>query len=881
MHLLARLSTNEDEARPMIWNNAKRLGGIVSVLLFISSLAWADSGVGVDTWRGNVLDPTGGQASQQCDEDGTSWLSPLEHRSPTGNLYDCPSEPPLVRALSDWVHYGVLEFGYVNTGDDRFALYNRYADWKANQGVGLLDLHFERPSDGTYAEVRGSRVDDDDQYYQAVYGQAGAFKVQAFIRDMPNILSTDAKPIWNGVGSNVLTLPHSLTPGESSSAQVAAVSAATPVQTLGVTRKKEGLDLSTYFTPHWTAYLDVTHERRGGDRPYGGPFGEDWPGENGGTGAILETVEPIDDMTINLNTGARYAGTLWRADFGYSGSYYRDEYLSYSFQQPFSIPSTAGPGQIAPPLTIGQMSTPPNNNYHNLHATVTRITPMNGEVSFTVSEVLMTQRDTLIPPTNCQGFLGYGTPSPGSTQLGPQNVGPQNPFLIPCSQWNTPAALSQSSADVNMHNTLAAMTLVLRPRSDLDVNGGLKFYRQDYLNDYLSLNPSNGDYGYIGENGAYLHEYGYPLSFLSSTFPVSPPQGTIDDGRVAPYLLSLDETTAYGGVTWKISEHDRLGLVYTHEDYRPTSRERDHVDDDSIKLTWVDKMLPWLTFRANYTFLLQTGSLYSNDVYDYAFLAAVPGFAQAYPTFMAPPDTVSQLRVYDIANYSENKVDLMSTIAPRDDLTISASFRGDWNKYPAQLGRQGYNTRAAQISADWAPTPTDNVSAYIGYDNSTLHQSAVASTESAPCANLGCPFYPTANQWWSTEGERDSSAGLTARHRIDRTTFDVAWSYIYSRGTIDYSAASAGAFEYASEFTPTGNFPAMTYRVNSVTVGATVQLSERASLRLYDKYEVGRIADWQYNGFNQGLVVGNTLYTDGGPQSYSENLVGLLVNVKL
>jgi Putative outer membrane beta-barrel porin, MtrB/PioB len=866
----------------MIWNHARRLGGVASTLFLISTIAWADSGVGVDTWRGNVLDPTGGQASERCDEDGTSWLSPVEHRSPTGNLYDCPWEPPLVRALGDWEHYGVLELGYVNTGNDRFASYNRYSDWKANQAVGSLDLHFERPSDGTYAEVRGSRIDDDDQYYQAVYGQAGAYKVQAFIRDMPNILSTDAKPIWNGVGSNNLTLPHSLTPGESTSAQVAAVSAATPVQTLGVNRKKEGLDLSTYLTPHWTAYLDVTHERRGGDRPYGGSFGEDWPGAAfGGTGAILETVEPIDDATINLNTGARYVGGLWRADFGYSGSYYRDEYTSYSFQQPFFIPSTAAAGQIAPPLTVGQMSTPPNNDYHNLHGTLTRLTPMNGEVSFTVSEVLMNQRDTLIPPTNCQGYLGYGTPSPGSTQLGPQNVGPQNPNLVPCSQWNTPAALSQSSADVNMHNTLAQMTLVLRPRSDLDVNGGLKFYRQDYLNDYLSFNPSNGDYGYIAENGAWLHEYGYPLAFLSSTFP--PNATAVPDDRVLPYQLSMDQTTVYGGATWKISERDRLGLVYTYDDYRPESRERDHVDDNTIKLTWMDKTLQWLTFRANYTFLLQTGSLYSNDVYDYAFLAAVPGFSQAYPNYMVPPDTVSQLRVYDIANRSENKVDLMATIAPRDDLTISASFRGDWNTYPAQLGRQGYNTHAAQISSDWVPSADDTFSAYVGYDDSTLHQAAVTSTLDQPCANLGCPYYPTSNQWWSTEGERDYSAGLTARHRIDRTTFDLAWSYIYSRGTIDYSAASPGAFEYSNEFsgTGTGSFPAMTYRVNSVTAGATIQLSERASLRIYDKYERGSIADWQYNGFSQGLTVGNTLYTDGGPQSYSENLVGILVRVKL
>ena len=227
----------------MTSSNAKRLGGVGAALLLIPAIALADSGVGVDTWRANKLDPTGGMASQLCDADGTSWLSPLEHRSPTGNLYNCPPESPLAFRLGDWVYYGVLEFGYVHAGEDRYALWNRYTDWRENQPVlSSLDLHFERPSDGSYAEVRGSRINDDDQYYQAVYGQAGAYKVQAFIRDMPNILSTDARPIWNGVGSNSLTLPRSLTPGESTSAEVAAVSAATPTQTLQVNRRKEGLD---------------------------------------------------------------------------------------------------------------------------------------------------------------------------------------------------------------------------------------------------------------------------------------------------------------------------------------------------------------------------------------------------------------------------------------------------------------------------------------------------------------------------------------------------------------------------------------------------------------------------------------------------------------
>jgi len=34
-------------------------------------------------------------------------------------------------------------------------------------------------------------------------------------------------------------------------------------------------------------------------------------------------------------------------------------------------------------------------------------------------------------------------------------------------------------------------------------------------------------------------------------------------------------------------------------------------------------------------------------------------------------------------------------------------------------------------------------------------------------------------------------------------------------------------------------FPRNTYRVNSVTVGATVQFTERVSLRVFDNYEIG------------------------------------------
>ena len=88
--------------------------------------------------------------------------------------------------------------------------------------------------------VRASRISDDDAYYQAVFGRAGSYKVQAFLRDMPNVLSDHVRSIWNGVGSNRLTLVDGLVAGASSSAEVAAAAQSATDRRVSVTRSKQG-----------------------------------------------------------------------------------------------------------------------------------------------------------------------------------------------------------------------------------------------------------------------------------------------------------------------------------------------------------------------------------------------------------------------------------------------------------------------------------------------------------------------------------------------------------------------------------------------------------------------------------------------------------------
>jgi len=830
--------------------------------------AHADSGVGVDTWRANKLDPSAGATIDGCDQRGTSWLEAGVHRSPTGNLYACPPPPPATAEHGEWRTSGVLSIGAVATGgDDGNALWNRYVDWDGGIVLALLAFDAERAADGTYASVRASRISDDDEYYQAVFGRAGSYKVHAFLRDMPNLVTNTAKPIWNGVGTDHLTLPAGYTAGASSPAAIAALSAATPERTLGVTREKQGLGFSVYLTPQWTAYANATDEQRHGARPFGGPFFFNFPfPDNGG---VLETVKPIDDSTVNLDGGFRYAGSVWRMDFGYSGSFYRDRYTRYTYEMPFAL-SPLVPNAVSAPLTTGQFATEPDNDYHNLKAAFTRKLPMNGELSITASGGRMSQDDTLIPPVACQGVFGIGLD--GSLQ-----TGPQNPYLYDCANWNTPAALSRKSADMRIDTSLLDARIVLQPTTDLTVRGGLRYEREDYRNVYLAYNPLTGQYGYVSENGS----QGSVVPGESGIWDPSDPSAIT---RVRSLPLDMQTTEANIGTDWKLGARDTLGATLAFSRYEPTHRERSTVDDGSLKLSWTNRALDWLTLRANVTFLHQDGDRYDYDPYDFTYSIDLPGFV-APPTGV-PAHTVDALRKYDVSSRSERKLDLMATFVPREDMTVSASLRGDWNDYDAELGRQGYDTLGATVQWEWQPAPGSNASVYYAYDRSKLRMANINEiNDSGSNPSIGGNTYVDIGRWWADDTQRNHNAGVVFAHAFGRVRVDASWNYLYARGTTDYRFASPLALAWADTVIGDGpgggTFAPMTYRIDSLSIGVRIPLHERVALRVFDVYERGRISDWHYLGFDATRAFDHRVYTDGGPQSYDANLVGLLLDVRL
>jgi len=830
-----------------------RLSLLSPALLLMTPLALAqDSGLGTDLHFGNALDP-GGTALHGCDPDGATWLTAQRKRTPTGFLYPCPPAWPEFSGDGAWHHRGSVTLGYLGVwGDENNMDWRRFSNWDDGVYVGA-DLRFEKAADGSYFDLRASHVADDSHYVRAVFGRAGKYRVQMFARSQPNITSGNARSIWNGVGSNHLTLKDGLVPAGSTSAQVAAVSAAQPERLLTVVREKQGIGISYMVNRRWTAYANASHETREGARPFGGPFFFNYPfADNGG---IYEIPRPIDDSTVNFNGGVRFVGNAWRMDFSYSGSLFRHANRSFDYEVPFGL-SPVVPGLVSPPLTSGQFSYEPENDYHHLRASFSRKIAWNGDFSLTATGGRLSQDDYIIAPMTCQGQFGIPV-IPGA--------------LHDCANWNTTDALSRKRSDLGIDTQMVDARVVLQPANAITWRANAKYQREDYDGTYWMYNPLTGQWGYPAENG--------------SQGSVVPGEAGIWDPGVnsaAPTRirnLPLDRELhqlSFGG-DWRLDDKNTLGATWTFERTERSHREVATTRDNSIKLSWNSRTLDWLTFRANYTWLKRTGSEYNYDPYEFTFSHSLPGYTGGHVAH-----TVSALRKYDVGSRTQHKVDLMATFILPREMTIYASVRGDWNDYDATLGRRAYDTLGGSLQWEWQPSPATVASTWYGYDRSDLDIANVNDAALTADPTLGGTTYPIANRWWIDDRQRNHYAGANLTQRLGRATLDAAVDWTYSRGTTGYRYNSPGALTLPTlDPLLTGSFQPMIYRTRALTVGLTIPLHRRVNLRVFDRYQRGSLFDWHYLGFEDGQVFDHRVYTDGGPEDYGVNMVGALLEVQL
>lgn len=813
-------------------------------LALISAEVHADLSCRVEPWLGR--DPAGIGALHE----GPS-------RSPDGLMY---STPPLrtspAESAAGWSVTGGIEAGFLGgDGDERNALFREYRDLRNGFLVNAFALEAEKRDEAKYFVVSGGGVGRDDPFYSVLYGRRNDYRIRAFLDDTPHVFATDARPIWQGVGTGALTLPAGLAPGRGDSAAIAAAVSATDPGTLSLLRRKGGASIDKAFTRELGGFLRYTVEKKEGTRPFGGAFYFPTPTS---VGAAMETVEPIDYLTHDVETGLRYADELRQFNLVASISLFRNRIDTLTWENPFDIGSLGPPNGNAANIQRGRFDLYPDNEAYQVNADFAQSFPgfYRSRLAASVSAGRMRQDDALVAPTVNSGTAGRGGQE----------------FLL--SNWNTPDALSQKSADASIDTLSGSLDYSLVPVEKLTVRAKARYEETHNRTAYTAFNPLTGQYGYPALDGGLGTVEGGANGIYTPGGPASRWRY-----RSIPFAHSKQD---YGlTAEYPIARSMRLTGGYEREEFHRDHRERDRTREDKLKVSLNGRAGEAATVGLSFEHADRRGSAYNYDPYAAFFTSALPG----YPTSgRSPPQTLADLRKYDLADRRQDSVTARMNLQLREDLDGSLSARWREADYPASHGRTGREARAS-INAEVSYQPAARVSAYafLSHENARADQASIRDF-SIPggSADAGGNNYPLANAWRVETRERNDAAGFGAK--VDLTAFRLDFRYTFAdaRSPIRYEAASPQASTLPlPDGALSGAFPDITYRQHLAETSLVFPVTARVAARFYHRFENTRISDWHYEGLAAALVQGQFLYLGAGPQGYRANVFGLFLQYRL
>ena len=241
-----------------------------------------------------------------------------------------------------WQHYyieaGVRGFlnnpqrdGVTALGGQSLAKYYEYSTIKP--GAFLDGWASVGSNDGAYRiDAWAKNVGYSDQQYQLDASKAGQHYIGLGWDQTPHIYSTSAQTLYNGVGSNTLTLPAGLsnqlfnaagcTPGPAGCGFTITPANAAQVQQIiqnnthrtdiGIRRDTASVDYRYTPNDNWDFRANYSHLRRTGTQVDGVIFSPTIGGVR------TDVPRPVADTTQNYGASGEYAGTsFWNREIQY------------------------------------------------------------------------------------------------------------------------------------------------------------------------------------------------------------------------------------------------------------------------------------------------------------------------------------------------------------------------------------------------------------------------------------------------------------------------------------------------------------------------------------------------------------------------------------
>lgn len=255
-----------------------------------------------------------------------------------------------------------IELGVLNDSQlsPKFGDYTGLRDSGA-YAIGNFDLRGGAAYDSDSARrwrLTGSNLGLDSRNLRGEFGEQGKYRISLAYDQLPHYRSNTYQTPFLGAGSTNLTLPSPWTRSNITlpltPPQTAANIALSPGMTQlsgsmhefqAVTKRARydsGFSLS--LGPRWSAGVSYRHEAKDGTKLIGAAIG-------GLRGMLLP--DPVSTFTDQIEAKVAFTSKKGQFQVGYYGSLFKNDFNTFSFQNPY-----------AGGLASGAMGSPPDNQFH-------------------------------------------------------------------------------------------------------------------------------------------------------------------------------------------------------------------------------------------------------------------------------------------------------------------------------------------------------------------------------------------------------------------------------------------------------------------------------------------------------------------------------------
>ena len=453
----------------------------------------------------------------------------------------------------------------------------KYYEYSTIAPGPFADAHLAAGTkDGVFdVDFWAKNIGYSDQRYGLGIEKAGEQYLNLGWDQTPHLYSTSAQTIYNGVGTNALTLPAGLantlrtdsgntnpiTSGRAANVRTD-INNAVHQTDVGIRRDTASVEYRYTPTTAWDIKLNYSDMHRTGTQVDGVVFSA------GTSGVVSQVPKPVSDSTQNYGASGEYVGTSpWDRKFSvklaYSGSTYTDDYASYTVQNPFCLTADTTCARVSAPLA--QMSLAPSNQANAGAATFAADLPHDSRYMGTVSFSMMRQNEAFLPFT----------------------INPNPALTIGGKQASSLSALPTSSLNGAINTLLVNNVVTTQITPDLKSKLSYRYY--DYDNDTPETVFSNWivtDVACAGINAS-------GCGGVGTTAQYAP---------VRSLAMSYVKQNGGADLNWRPSHEWNLGAAYGFERYDFTRMDVNATTENSMKVFADWKPVQWVNARASWSY---------------------------------------------------------------------------------------------------------------------------------------------------------------------------------------------------------------------------------------------------------------------------------------